>query len=170
MRRNVRRLNREIGVHTAAIPAAQSSLLLTYQPQKPSDRKVQQSPRNPQNAPHRSSFKQIDDSMLVDSSSMFQNSNSVPVSSYLQSNNLLHDDDDSSVDSDASNNMYASTGFNSLNSTSFGISPAGLSSSAFDFPDERKLGSGSLKQKKGVRKAVNLSGNSFLNVLLFFSV
>jgi hypothetical protein len=95
--------------------------------------------------------------MLVDSSSMFQNSNAVSVNSYIHSNNLLQDDDDSSVDSDASNNLYA-TGFNSLNSSGFGVSPAGLNSSAFDFPEDRKSVGGGSSKKKGVRKAVNLSG------------
>lgn len=52
MRRNVRRLNREIGVHTSApIPSAQSNLLLTYQPQKPSEKRPPQSPRSHATAP-----------------------------------------------------------------------------------------------------------------------
>ena len=142
MRRNVRRLNREIGVHTSApIPSSQSNLLLTYQPQKPSERKgAPPSPKylHPPNyavnltgsaayvhPPHGSSF----------------------------------NDDDSSVDSSVSNNIYSA--FSDLAGNPL-QNIHNSTGSAYDTGAQRmsypSAAGGSVK-KKSVRKAVNLSGS-----------
>lgn len=150
MRRNVRRLNREIGVHTVAIPSSQSSLLLTYQPQKPSERKIPISPRapvllhQPQQSMH--NMYNPNNSILLNSSSSSSSSSGMPgVPKPLN----MNQDSDSGEDDDQDALTNSNTNYNV--NTFGGASPE---------PGNKNYGGGAntgSSKKKSVRKAVNLS-------------
>ncbi len=175
MRRNVRRLNREIGVHTSApIPSAQSNLLLTYQPQKPNEKRmaIPASPRNPTTQQQRISF----DIGVKGPLSMMGSPAGVMAPGYgrLGGGQSFDNDDDSSVDSTSSSNIYASfsdlaAGLNANNnSTGNPLFSGEFDESVNEFglgggARQRKSSTGgnvnnSASKKKTVRKAVNLSG------------
>lgn len=147
MRRNVRRLNREIGVHTVAIPSSQSSLLLTYQPQKPSDRKVPISPRAPVMMHQQQQQLHLQSLYSNNPNSMMNNSSSSSSSGGLPKPLGLNDDSDSEDDDEVTNN--------NTNYNVGGFGGASPEPGAKNYGTNANTGS---SKKKSVRKAVNLSG------------